>query len=125
MLPEECDRPYIRIRGTAIGGRYKIANVLTPNYNGVHPREAQETRANARRIVACVNACEGIEDPENVVPQLRRANDRALQSEPLRLQRDELLKALKALTSATGAVAYGAALHDARAAIAKATGSAT
>jgi hypothetical protein len=115
ILPEECDRPYIRIRGIALGTRYKIANVLTPNHDGVHPREAQETRANARRIVACVNACEGIEDPENVVPQLRRANDRVLQLEPLRLQRDELLQALKALTSASDVVAYGAAFHAAAA----------
>ena len=52
VLPEECDRPYIRIRGTIAGGRYKVANVLTPVYEGVHEREAQETRANARLIAA-------------------------------------------------------------------------
>jgi hypothetical protein len=51
-LPEECDKPYIRIRGTVLGGRYKIANVLTPVYEGVHEREAKETRANARLIEA-------------------------------------------------------------------------
>lgn len=51
MLPEECDRPYIRIRGTELGTRYKIANVLTPAHEGVHEREAVETRANARLIV--------------------------------------------------------------------------
>lgn len=60
ILPEECDKPYIRIRGTQLGGRYKIANVLTPVYDGVHKREADETRENARRIIACVNACAGI-----------------------------------------------------------------
>lgn len=37
-----------------------------------------ESRANAARIVACVNACEGIEDPAE-----------------LRAQRDELLKLVK------------------------------
>lgn len=52
VLPEECDRPYIRIRGTRLGGRYKIANVLTPFFEGVHKREAEETRANARLIAA-------------------------------------------------------------------------
>ena len=31
-LPDECDKPYIRIRGTQLGSRYKIANVLTPVY---------------------------------------------------------------------------------------------
>jgi len=51
-LPEECDRPYIRVRGTSLGARYKVANVLTPTYANVHPREADETRANARLIAA-------------------------------------------------------------------------
>ena len=46
-LPEEVDKPYIRIRGTNIGYRYKVANVLTPVYENVHAREADETRANA------------------------------------------------------------------------------
>lgn len=50
MYPEEVDKPYIRIRGTQLGGRFKIANVVTPVYEGVHEREAQETRANARLI---------------------------------------------------------------------------
>jgi hypothetical protein len=53
-----------------------------------------DDEANARRLVACWNACEGIEDPENVIPQLRRANDLVQQLEPLRIQRDELLAAL-------------------------------
>lgn len=51
-LPEECDKPCIRIRGTVPGGRYKICNVLTPVYYGVHEREAIETRANAALIAA-------------------------------------------------------------------------
>lgn len=52
IKPEEVDRPYIRIRGTQLGGRYKIANVLSPDYDGVHHREADETRANAHLIAA-------------------------------------------------------------------------
>ena len=52
VLPEECDKPYIRIRGTRLGGRYKIANVVTPIFDGVSPKEAEETRANARLIAA-------------------------------------------------------------------------
>ena len=50
MLQEEVDKPYIRIRGTRLGGRFKVANVLTPVYEGVHEREAKETRANAHLI---------------------------------------------------------------------------
>jgi hypothetical protein len=52
VLPEECDKAYIRIRGTQLGGRYKIANIITPVYDGVLPREGVETRANARLISA-------------------------------------------------------------------------
>lgn len=52
ILPEECDKPYIRIRGDNLGMRYKVANVLTPVYAGVSDREAVETRANARLIAA-------------------------------------------------------------------------
>ena len=58
LLPEECDKPYIRIRGTNLGGRYKIANVLTPVYERVHAREAEETRANARLIAAAPDLLE-------------------------------------------------------------------
>lgn len=42
IKPEEVDRPYIRIRGTRLGGRFKVANVLSPDYDGVHHREADE-----------------------------------------------------------------------------------
>ena len=52
VMPEEVDKPYIRIRGTLPGRRYKIANVLTPTGDGVPPREAEQTRANARLISA-------------------------------------------------------------------------
>jgi hypothetical protein len=62
MLPEECDKPYIRIRGTRLGGRYKIANVLTPTYDGLHQREAEETRANARLIAAAPDLLEALKD---------------------------------------------------------------
>lgn len=57
---EECDKPYIRIRGTILGGRFKIANVLTPNHDGVHEREAEETRANARLIASAPELLEAL-----------------------------------------------------------------
>ena len=59
-LAEECDRPYIRVRGTQFGGRYKIANVLTPVYEGVHSKEADETRANASLIAAAPDLLEAL-----------------------------------------------------------------
>ena len=49
-LPEEADKPYIRVRGTALGRRYKIANVMDPRYSGVTDQDFEETRANARLI---------------------------------------------------------------------------
>ena len=52
VLPEECDKTYIRIRGTRLGERYKVANIITPVHEGVLPLEAEETRANARLIKA-------------------------------------------------------------------------
>lgn len=50
VLPEEVHKDYIRVRGTALGRRYKIANVLTVSYAGAPDTEAEETRANARLI---------------------------------------------------------------------------
>ncbi len=61
VLPEECDRPYIRIRGTVLGGRYKVANVLTPIYEWVPLREAEETRANAKLIAAAPDLLEALQ----------------------------------------------------------------
>lgn len=52
VLPEEADKDYIRIRGTVWGGRYKVANVPTPVYEGVPQRELEETQANAALIAA-------------------------------------------------------------------------
>ena len=59
---EECDKPYIRIRGTALGCRYKIANVLTPIYDGVKSKEAEETRTNAMLIAAAPELLEALEE---------------------------------------------------------------
>ena len=62
IKPEEVDRPYIRIRGTRLGGRFKVANVLSPDYDGVHHREADETRANARLIAAAPELLEALQN---------------------------------------------------------------
>lgn len=76
VLPEEHDKKYIRIRGTLLGGRYKIANVNAVVYDEkistiISEREAEETRANAKRIVDCVNACEGMNSPSKEIEQMR------------------------------------------------------
>lgn len=52
ILPEEGDKDYIRIRGTRLGSRYKIANVIAPTYLGIYHHNARETRANTRLIAA-------------------------------------------------------------------------
>ncbi len=61
VLPEEVDKDYIRIRGIRLGGRYKIANVIWPVYQGTNEREAQETRVNARLIAAAPELLQALE----------------------------------------------------------------
>lgn len=50
ILPEEVNRDYIRIRGTRLGGKYKIANVC--GMKEALDLDAIETRANANLIAA-------------------------------------------------------------------------
>lgn len=52
VVPQDLYKPYIGVRGTRLGLRFKIANVLSPNYDGALPCEAEETAANARLIAA-------------------------------------------------------------------------
>lgn len=100
VLPEEVDRDYIRVRGTRLGERYKVANVPTVTGRGVPAREADETRANARLIAAAPELLEALEVLEAYV-----ANN-IVTDYP------------------TGIDIEGTAFQRARAAIAKATGSA-
>lgn len=65
IYPEEVDKPYIRIRGTQFGGRFKIANVCNTEWipqNEVQERIAaidlEETRANARLITKAPEMCD-------------------------------------------------------------------
>jgi hypothetical protein len=107
-------------RGRVKGNGCWVATTWTNADDDSHKRYPAE--ANARRLVACLNACEGIEDPENVIPQLRRANDLVQQLEPLRIQRDELLEALKGvMNNCLDSDGLAEAYAIARAAIAKAT----
>ncbi len=52
VLPEEMGKNYLRVRGTILGLRYKIADVRNPDYEGVTENDTQMTRANARLIAA-------------------------------------------------------------------------
>lgn len=60
VMPEEEGKDYVRIRGTRLGGRYKIANVSALKYAGVHPQEAAETRANVQLIAAAPDLLEAL-----------------------------------------------------------------
>ena len=65
MLPEEADKDYLRIRGTRLGGRYKVANVHHLRFEGVHAvvreRDDAESMANARLIAAAPELLEALQ----------------------------------------------------------------
>lgn len=57
ILPTEQDKEYIRIRGTVLGGRYKIANVCHPRFyhettDDLCIREDEGSIANANIIAS-------------------------------------------------------------------------
>lgn len=95
LLESEDDKDYLRIRGTVWGGRYKIANVLLPSYSeSARERGYGETLANAERIIDCVNACAGMDDPAEEIAELKSKQDE-LVAENERLR--EALDAAKAV----------------------------
>lgn len=59
-LPDEADKPYVRVRGTIAGTRFKIANVLKPIYDDAPEWEEEETRANVRLIEAAPDLLEAL-----------------------------------------------------------------
>lgn len=54
VFAEEADKPYIRIRGTLLGRRFKVANVCAPEW------DIDESRANARLIAAAPELAEAL-----------------------------------------------------------------
>lgn len=89
--------PTIQGGEDACGVPLALAHMLNP-YAGA-AGAADRVEANARRLVACWNACEGMEDPEAEVSALRKDSEYLMASERLRAkaieQRDELLAALE------------------------------
>lgn len=76
VLPEEKDKPYIRIRGTILGAKYKIANALYEPHISYY--EFEEATANAHLIAASPTmfdyikskAEEGCEDAKSIVSKI-------------------------------------------------------
>lgn len=130
--PWFISRPYqtLYIESRIAGGMIQEVAAIGPNANGW-----SESEANARRIVACVNACESfstemLEGAMSAVVQggfvglWSNYCDKKSEAEDLRAQRDELLAALLHIEGAAMDVSCErASIRDAaRAAIAKATG---
>ena len=62
IMSEEVGRDYIRIRGSALGKKYKIANVLHAGdiFDNLYEKETEEVRANARLIAAAPDMLEAL-----------------------------------------------------------------
>lgn len=74
VLPEEVNRDYIRIRGSVLGGKYKIANVCC--LKDAPTSDANEARANARLIAAAPSLYEALKDLLNLLsPTNESANE--------------------------------------------------
>lgn len=93
-------RDYRQIGLTADAGE-TIASVMGGNTSGPHfVQSDDECEANARRIVACVNACAGI-STENLEENLPVKELARRYNETLK-QRDELLYALERIAAGPG-----------------------
>lgn len=114
--PEEVSRPYIRIRATLLGSRFKIANVLTPTWiDGYQPSdkivrlEQDETRANARLIAASPDLlvyaqCEEARTRgEDIAETVLRCHGWSLEKGPSHAFMDAMRRA--AIAKATGSAA--------------------
>lgn len=81
------------------GGNEIVADVRAPNQWFETTEDAMSAHRNrAERIVACVNACEGIEDPATYIAEaIEQEVTLKIEIRKLRAQRDEMLEALKDL----------------------------
>lgn len=70
--------------------------IFTPEYDvvaNIHQGAPIRKEADAQRIVDCVNACEGISNPKDVIKYLINTGNSKI--EAIKNQRDELLEACK------------------------------
>ena len=141
--PWRVGRPGTVVSDTPVPG---MGGSDAVEYYGGHLIGESITEANARRIVACVNECEGISTerlemakqlelgPETF-PVWKAYCEKKMQLEAVTEQRDELLEVLEEITEyaemameqankAGAEWEIGFALHDAKTAIAKAKGGA-
>ena len=75
ILPIEESKEYIRIRGTGLGGRYKVANVIDlKNHHDKSSwckREREESKANAHLIAAAPEMYAEIESEIELLKEVR------------------------------------------------------
>lgn len=114
--------------GRGMGYIRSHADNLEIAHHGDMARGIGENRANGERIVACVNACEGMQSPAVQIGALRQyETDASRQIATLTQQRDELARELGHLArllepqEADGSLSVPglATLNGARAALAK------
>jgi hypothetical protein len=85
-MPEH--RYFTILRGAIdVGPRREGEPIAHNRYSAMHP---DEDKANAERIVACVNALEGIENPSTILRDMEHCQQRVV----------NLLHALKAIVTA-------------------------
>ncbi|WP_438391128.1 hypothetical protein [Caballeronia sp. DA-9] len=111
-LPDEANKPYVRIRGSVAGSRFKIANVLKPIYDDAPEWEEEETRANVRLIEAAPDLLEALmltvrylDEPAGCTAEIIRDREKfeALLNRAKNSQNEAITKARAAITKATGA----------------------
>lgn len=102
VLPEEADKDYLRIRGTRLGVRYKVANVHHLRFEGVHAvvreRDDAESMANARLIAAAPELLEALKNLDEAYCRSGGPLTRAERHE----DRQRLIAARAAIAKATG-----------------------
>ena len=77
VLPPEDGVPYLRIRGTALGLRFKVANVLHAirrEGQAEYPVEAEITEANARLIAAAPELLQTLVAAEHALRSFQYGN---------------------------------------------------